>query len=93
MKYKYESDRRQMNFRLSEEACNRLIAMGMISSPIERKDLNAIVKDLVENHIIGESKIVPVREEADLASEIKDVKQQLDNLSKLVQGKFPPQAA
>ena len=93
MKYKYESDRRQMNFRLSEEACNRLIAMGKLSSPIDRKQLNAIVKDLVENHIIGESKIIPVQEEADLASEIQDVKQQLEDLSKFVRGKFPPQAA
>ena len=91
-KYKYESDARQVNFRLSQEYCDKLIAQNLLPPEFDRKILSKVVKELIEKQLDGVELLKP-EEMPEVGTEISEIKQSILSLHKLIEGKASAQAA
>lgn len=90
--HKYSSDARQVNFRLSKEYCDKLIAQSLLPAEFDRKLLSNVVKDLLQAKLDNVELIKP-EEVPDLAQELTEMKGMISKLGNLIEGKSQPQAA
>lgn len=86
---KFDTDRRLIQFRISNELVLKLIASGLLSDEFSKQDLNDVVKSLID----GAAETKPLDISPTETKPLLDTLQSLDRRLALLEGKSQPQVA